>query len=316
MMRKPVAPYAMLLLFATPAARADEGGTSFWLPGQMGSLSAAPGEVGWSLPLVGYHTESDAGDSKEFEIGGKITVGLQADADLLILAPTYVFRTPVAGAQASVGVSAVVGGVNVDIDATLTGPHGRSLSGSTSDGIEDIGDLFPTASLKWNRGVHNFMLYSMGGVPVGAYDKDRLANLGTNHWSIDGGVGYTFLDAAAGHEFSAVLGVTHNFENNATDYHNGEDGHIDWAASQFLSEHWHVGLVGYFYQQLDGDSGSGATLGDFESRVNGIGPQVGYFTTICGQTWYANLKGIHEFDAKNRPEGWNLWLTVAIPLGP
>ena len=28
-------------------------------------------------------------------------------------------------------------------------------------------------------------------------------------------------------------------------------------------EHWHVGLVGYFYYQLTGDSGSGAVLGDF-----------------------------------------------------
>ena len=28
-----------------------------------------------------------------------------------------------------------------------------------------------------------------------------------------------------------------------------------------------------------------------------------------------NPKGYHEFDAKNRLEGWNVWLTVAIPLG-
>ena len=23
---------------------------------------------------------------------------------------------------------------------------------------------------------------------------------------------------------------------------------------------------------------------------------------------------VHEFDAKNRPEGWNVWLMLAIPL--
>jgi hypothetical protein len=28
-----------------------------------------------------------------------------------------------------------------------------------------------------------------------------------------------------------------------------------------------------------------------------------------------NLKGFSEFDAKHRPEGWNVWLTLAIPLG-
>jgi hypothetical protein len=50
----------------------------------------------------------------------------------------------------------------------------------------------------------------------------------------------------------------------------------DWGASQFLSEHCHVGLVGYVYEQITGDSGAGATLGDFKSRGVGIGPQVGY----------------------------------------
>ena len=35
-------------------------------------------------------------------------------------------------------------------------------------------------------------------------------------------------------------------------------------------------MVRYFYQQITGDSGPGATLGDFKSRVAGIGPQIGY----------------------------------------
>jgi len=28
-----------------------------------------------------------------------------------------------------------------------------------------------------------------------------------------------------------------------------------------------------------------------------------------------NLKGYYEFDAQNRPGGWNTWLTLAIPFG-
>ena len=27
------------------------------------------------------------------------------------------------------------------------------------------------------------------------------------------------------------------------------------------------------------------------------------------------LLGYHGFEAKNRPEGWNAWVTLAIPLG-
>ena len=50
----------------SPPAYADEGGVSFWFPGQFGSLAAVPAEPGWSLPLIYYHNSSDASGSREF----------------------------------------------------------------------------------------------------------------------------------------------------------------------------------------------------------------------------------------------------------
>jgi hypothetical protein len=114
-----------------------------------------------------------------------------------------------------------------------------------------------------------------------------------------------------------VIGATYNFINPATQYKNGIDGHLDWGASQFLSARLQVGAVGYVYDQLTGDSGSGAKLGPFESRVIGIGPQVGYLFPVAGMQGYVNLKGYGEFDARNRPSGWNAWLTLSIsPAAP
>jgi hypothetical protein len=93
--------------------------------------------------------------------------------------------------------------------------------------------------------------------------------------------------------------------------------HLDLAASKFLTKQWQVGVVGYVYQQLTGDSGSGNRLGDFESRVFGIGPQIGYIFPIDDHTQgYLNLKGYHEFEAEHRAEGWNVWLTFAISPAP
>ncbi len=296
-------------------ALADEGGVSFWLPGQMGSFAATPSDPGWSMPLVYYRAYAHAEAGESFAIGGRLTAGLKTRSDLIIASPTYVFSTPLASGQASVGISALLGRVTVDVDATLTRPGGSLQSGALGDAMTGVGDLYPTASLKWDRGIHNWMLYTMAGVPAGAYEKGRLANVGANHWSLDAGGGYTFFDAKTGHEVSAVLGFTENWRNSATDYKNGVDGHLDWAASQFLSEQWHVGLAGYFYQQLTGDSGSGARLGAFKSRVTGIGPQAGYFFKVGTRQWYANFKVVDEINARNRPSGWNAWLTVAIPLG-
>jgi hypothetical protein len=144
-----------------------------------------------------------------------------------------------------------------------------------------------------------------------------LANLGIGHAAVDAGGGYTFLDTTTGHEFSAVLGLTYNFFNPMTQYRNGLDSHLDWGASQFLSAQWQLGAVGYVYQQLTGDSGSGDRLGPSKSRVISIGPQIGYFFPVGDMQGYLNLKGYDEFDAKNRASGWNAWLTFSIsPKAP
>jgi len=111
-----------------------------------------------------------------------------------------------AGGQAAVSVAGALGRVKAGVEATLTGPSGAALSGSESDSRTGLSDLYPTATLKWNRGAHNYMVYAAAGVPVGAYDPTRLANIGINHWALDAGSGYTYFDERSGNELSAVIG--------------------------------------------------------------------------------------------------------------
>src|SRR5262249_6328823 len=152
-------------------------------------------------------------------------------------------------------------------------------------------------------------------IPTGNYELGRLANIGLNHGSIDSGGGYTYLDPKNGHEFSIVGGFTYNFENNDTHYKNGVDSHIDWGLSQFLNEQLYVGLEGYLYYQLGSDSGSGAILGANKARVYAVGPQAGWFFPFGGSKGVVSLRGNWEFGAENRAEGWNVFLTLALPLG-
>jgi hypothetical protein len=295
-------------------ASADEGGVSFWLPGQMGSFAAVPGEPGPSVPLVYYHMSADANASRSFIIGGNLVAGLNAKADLLFIAPTYTFTEPVAGAQAALSLVWPVGRTRVTADAVVTDAQGTTVSRSRTDTASGGGDLYPLGSLKWKDGNNYWLGYLMGEIPTGAYQRGRLANIGGNHWAIDGGGGYTYLDSDKGHEFSIVAGVTYNFENKDTNYRNGVDSHVDWALAQFLNEQALVGLVGYGYYQLTGDSGAGATLGSNKARVYAIGPQAGYFFPLGGSQGYINLRGYWEFGAERRPEGFNLWLTLSLPL--
>jgi hypothetical protein len=209
----------------------------------------------------------------------------------------------------------IVGHNNTSLDGTLTamvGPAVVTRNGNLDSSLTGFGDLYPQASLRWNMGVHNFMTYVTGDIPVGAYDSSRLANLGIGHGAIDGGFGYTYFNPQTGHEFSAVTGFTYNFENTDTNYRNGIDWHLDWGASQFLSKQLFVGAVGYFYNQITADSGAALFLGANESRVAGIGPQIGYLFPVGDKQGYLNLKGYAKFDAARRADGWNVWLTFVI----
>jgi hypothetical protein len=310
---------AIAVLVTMPnVSQADEGGLSFWLPGLFGSLAAVPGQPGWAASALYYHTSVSATAEKDFALAGHIVTGVKGSANLSFFGPTYVFATPVLGGQAALSLLGVGGGANTSIATTLTGPRGNTLSGGLSEPTAGaFGDLIPQGSLKWNHGVHNFMTYLTGDVPVGQYDATNLANLGIGHGALDGGAGYTYFNPLTGHELSAVSGLTYNFTNQALEYQNGIDFHLDWGASQFLSKQLFVGLVGYFFNQVTGDSGPGARLGAFQSRVAGIGPQIGYVVPLGAMQGFVGLKGYGEFAAQNRASGWNLWLTFSIsPAAP
>lgn len=312
-------------------AHADEGGYSFWLPGQFGSLAAAPVVPGWSTAEVYYHTSVGASGSsaaaRQVQIGRlpatanvNLNASLTGQGDVVLLAPSYTFATPVLGGQLAVGATGAFGRVSADVNGTLTtaiGPLVTTGMGSIGDSVTSFSDLYPMATLKWNAGVHNYMTYLTGNIPVGAYDPIRLANIGLGHAAIDAGGGYTYFNPATGHEFSAVAGLTYNFKNQDTQYQNGIDFHVDWAASKFLSKQVFIGLVGYAYQQITDDFGQHPVLGGFRSRVFGVGPQIGLLFPVGDMQGYLNLKGYGEFAAANRPAGWNTWLTFSIsPMAP
>ena len=74
-------------------------------------------------------------------------------------------------------------------------------------------------------------------------------------------------------------------------------------------------MVGYLYDPITGDSGPGASLGPFTSRVAGAGPQASYDFALGKREASLSIRGYYEFAGQNRPEGWNVWLTLVVSLG-
>jgi len=299
------------LALAAGMVSADEGGVAFWTSGQFASLAATPASPGWSLAATPYGYSGSADKTKTFERGGLVVGGTRSTSWLLTLQPGYAAESKVFDGQPYVGLGWGPGTNRTSAAITVQ----PVLNLSRTDFIAGGTDLYPFASLAWVRGNDNWMAYLTGDIPLGAYQSNRLANLGIGHGAVDAGGGYTYFNDKTGLEFSGVLGVTYNRENTHTHYRNGIDSHLDWAVSTFLSETWELGIVGYIYRQLTGDSGSGDRLGAFKSRVAAVGPEVGYAFTFQGQPASLNVRGYWEFGAQHRVEGYALFAALSLPLG-
>jgi hypothetical protein len=317
---------AAALLLCPEVSHADQSGGSFWFPGQFASLVAVQQTPGWALNVTYYHSSVAAAGSvaaaREI-LAGRIPATVNVDlnlsltgrADLVALAPSYTFATPVLGAQLVVGMPGQYGRTAASIAGTLTaiaGPIVVTRSGMLEGSLTSYGDLAPFAELLWNYGANNYMAYITGNIPVGDYDPTRIPNIGLGHGAIDVGGAYTYFNPATGNEISGVAGFTYNLKNPDTQYRSGIDLHFDWGASHYLTKQLFVGIAGYAYQQITDDSGQNPILGGFRSRIFGAGPQIGYSFPVGGMQGFLGLRGYGEFGAANRPSGWNTWLTFAI----
>lgn len=73
-----------------------------------------------------------------------------------------------------------------------------------------------------------------------------------------------------------------------------------------------MGANAFYYQQVTGDSGSGARLGDFKGRTVGIGPVVSYATKIGGKDLVAEVKWLPELEVEKRLKGDYVWFKLAL----
>ena len=304
-----------LTLLPWATTRADEGGVPFWLSGTYSSFDAVPQQPGWYMPTQVYYYNGSSSTTKNFQRGDALTLGLSSQAALVFFTPTWVPDEKWFGGQPSFSLTLGGGSNKTTADLSASFVHLGTKTVDRSDTDSGGMDLYPQAQIAWASGNNNWMTYVTGDMPVGSYSSTRLSNIGLGHSAIDVGGGYTYFNTTGGFEASAVLGVTYNFENTSTNYQSGVDSHLDFDISQFLSNNWQVGIVGYVYYQLTGDSGSGDRVGSFKSRIAAVGPEVGYAFTAGGLQWYANLRGYKEFWAENRIEGYAVFATLSIPLG-
>jgi hypothetical protein len=311
----------VLALAAT--SRAEETGSAHYLPGSMASfIDAFPGTPG-GLAILNFFSYYDGVTSinAQLPMGGFLSsdVNATAYADSIVA----VYQTPwkFLGGGYAFGLSVPYVWLEVDGQAQHVGPGGalgpvHSMR-DTASGIGDMTlipcmvgwtDLAPDLKVDFRLSVY---------APTGEYKLGQLANLGKNYWTFEPGIMVSWISSKLGTEVSLYSGVDFNTRNNDSDYTSGTSLHFDLTVAQHLPLFGGIfgfGANAFYYQQITGDSGSGARLGDFKGMTTGIGPVLSYVGHVGDKKLLAELKWLPEMDVDKRMQGDYVWFKLGVAL--
>jgi len=294
------------LVLADNETTAAEGGYSNYIPGSYGDfgMAIAP-SASWTLRNDLYFYDASTRTSVR---SGNLEVGVDLEFAMDFTTLLYKPDTQVFGAQFAAGVFVPI--VHLDLGSDLSIGDTTIAASDTATGLGDIA-VIPFA-LYWNDGNIHTSFAQFIVTPTGDYDVDNLINRGLNYWSFDTNLAVTYLNQESGRDFSFNIGHIYNTENDDTDYQSGQELHLDIVFNQFLSETFAVGLHGYYLDQITGDSGSGALLGDFKAESAGVGPALLWTRKFGKQDVSIVAKWLHEFHAENRLEGDHIYISFAM----
>ncbi len=301
--------FGALILSSGRVAAAAEGASSNYFPGSYGTVAVAtPPTVGWSY--LNYNLFF-AADTERAVLQGRLNVDLDTFAYFNMSSGVYTFEKPVLGSRFAMGGTLPLG--YAELESQLVDPSGTMAVDDSETGLGDI--LLLPAAFYWNDGNWYFNLYESIVTPTGKYDVNDNVNIGRNYWSFDTVFAVTNLNMKTGRDFSLVAGYMINTENDDTDYRTGNELHVDAMFNQFLSETFALGLHGYYYRQVTGDSGNGAILGDFKGESYGIGPSFLWMPKSGGGKFSVTGTWLHDLHATDRLEGDYVVVTLAWQFG-
>ncbi len=313
---KRVIQFLVLAALAAPSI-AEEASSGHYSPGAAASfIDALPYEPGYAYVNQFVYYGGDVSSRTRLPLGANIASGVDATsyADLHVLA--YQSAYEILGGRYAAAAVLPLARLDIDVSGSITGPRGRTFKGGVSDRVEGLGDIYAAPfMLVWKKG--DFQYDTRLGVyaPTGEYDKDELSNLGKNFWTLEPSVSLCYLGSKNGIEVSTYAGVDFNTENPDTDYRSGEQAHVEMTVAQHLplgKGFAGLGANGFYYQQITGDSGDGAVLGDFEGRTAGVGPVLSYISKIGAHNLLLELKWLRELETENRLEGDYVWVKAAV----
>jgi len=183
----------------------------------------------------------------------------------------------------------------VNVDVTLP------VGSQSKTGIGDI--IIDPFILSWHSKNWHFATGLDIYIPTGAFDKNRLANVGRNYWTFEPIFAFTYV-SDNGFEVSSKFMYDFNTKNTDTNYRSGQEFHFDYTVAKKF-DNISLGVGGYYYKQITDDKLNGQKVAPDgnKGQAFAIGPQLKYD--------YKNMSFIlkyqKEMSVENRPDGDKFW---------
>ncbi|CAN7799649.1 transporter [Paraburkholderia hospita] len=290
-----------ILSFSAPVMASENGQIHYPVGVNtiMDAALPAPGDTGFYLYTQYY-------DSTRFNDGNGNSLDPNFRASVYAVAPRIVHSW-----NQLVGPFYLSSGLIVPMTRVEVQAFGRK---DTSTGFGDP----VLAPIYFNYVNSTGTFFAYGGpeiyVPIGKYDKNRLANNGLHYWAVAPTVSVSWLPTPRW-ELSATLYPEFNFTNKDTDYRSGNTVTLDFnVAYRPLTAlpKLKVALQGYAMKQYTDDQQYGEVVpGGNRGRAFGLGPQVSYDIAGVGAVLF---KYQREFGVQNRTQGNRFWFELALPL--
>jgi hypothetical protein len=292
---------AITLLVAPRAQAAEFAFSSYGLGGAAFGAGMTPPPGTYVSTVSGYY---EGKISAPVTLGG-VTLDVGSRVQFFQEAINALYVPKQKFLDGNLGLSLTVPLGHIDLNAGIIGPLGNTIKARTSGG--GLGDVSGRVQLGWQQGAFAHIAYVQAVAPTGRYESGFNPNTGLNRPGVDTGWAFTWTEETTKLQFNSSFGVTYNFENEDTNYKTGSEFHYEWAIGREICTGLVVGVVGYDYRQLTGDSGSGAVLGPLEGNVDAIGGGVQYTTIANGTPIVLTARHYEEFDVEKR---WNGSMTI------
>jgi len=294
---------SIIALVVVPASTAKEGGDQYPNGAENWFAGATPPAGFYFVNYTGYYT----GELRNGSGDKAILNGATPQVDATFDAFRFLEMTPFKILGANCGVHAIVPVVYQSMNL-----NGRN----STTGVGDI--TIDPLILGWHQEHWHAVAAFDVDLPTGAYNQnDPRVSIGAHYYSFEPLVAFSLMPKA-GWEASTKVMYNLKTTNPATNYHSGQEFHMDYLAGKHLGR-WMAGASGYALKQVTDDTVNGqmvpAVPGLWDSgrrgRVLAVGPSIAY-TNKRHMSFIANWQ--HETLVENRFGGDKVWFKMIIPM--